>query len=220
MTTANQSIAITNDSHDENLKIEVASQWRLMWWKFKRHKLAMVSGMVVIILYIMAAFCEFFSPSTPYKINEKYVDHPPQQIHLFLNGKFKPFVFGMKSVRDPQSYKLSWATDKSVVVPFGLFVKGQPYKIWGLIKGDIHLFGPLHLNDPFFLMGSDKLGRDVLTRIIYSSRISLTVGLIGVAISLTIGILLGGLSGLVGGWLDNIIQRVIEIFISVPTLPV
>lgn len=204
----------------EDLKVEVASQWKLMWWKLRKHKLAMVSGVIVILLYIGALFCEFFSPSQPFKVYSDYVVAPPQPVYFFLDGKLKPFVYGLSFTRDPKSLKRIWVVDKTKIVPIKLFAKGEKYKLWGLIPGDIHLIGPENPKDPFFLLGADKLGRDVLTRIIYSSRISLTVGLVGVFISLTIGILLGGLSGLVGGWVDNLIQRIIEIFISIPTLPI
>jgi peptide/nickel transport system permease protein len=208
------------DEHQDNLQVEVASQWKLMWWKFRKHKLAMFSGVFVIFIYIMAAFSEFFAPTTPLRVYDQYVSAPPQQLFLFLDGKFQPFVYGLKFERDPKSLKRLWVTDYDTIIPVGLFVQSEPYKLWGAIPGNLHLFGAKEAGQPFFLLGSDKLGRDVLSRIIYSSRISLTVGLIGVFVSLTIGVLLGGLSGLLGGWVDNIIQRLIEIFISIPTIPI
>jgi peptide/nickel transport system permease protein len=208
------------DEHQDNLQVEVASQWKLMWWKFRKHKLAMFSGVFVIFIYIMAAFSEFFAPTTPLRVYDQYVSAPPQQLFLFLDGKFQPFVYGLKFERDPKSLKRLWVTDYDTIIPVGLFVQSEPYKLWGAIPGNLHLFGAKEAGQPFFLLGSDKLGRDVLSRIIYSSRISLTVGLIGVFVSLTIGMLMGGLSGLLGGWVDNIIQRLIEIFISIPTMPI
>lgn len=203
----------------EHVELEVASQWRLMWWKFKRHRMAMVGGIVVLIYYMLALFAEFIAPVhfTTYK--EAYVYAPPQPIHLFREGRFDPYVFGYRFERDPASFKKTWYIDESVIIPIGLFQRGEPYKMWGIIPGNIHLIGPRNPEDPFYLMGADKSGRDIFSRIVYSSRVSLTVGLVGVAISLFLGILLGGLSGLVGGAVDNIIQRLTEILISIPTLP-
>jgi peptide/nickel transport system permease protein len=128
-------------------------------------------------------------------------------------------VNGYTFVRDPISFKKTWAVDETVVIPISFFVRSEPYKLWGLIPGDLHLVAADNPEDPFYLLGSDKSGRDVFGRIIYSARVSLTVGLVGVALSLILGILIGGVSGLIGGWLDNIIQRVIEIIMSIPTLP-
>jgi peptide/nickel transport system permease protein len=203
----------------EDLELEVASQWQLMWWKFKRHKLAMISLGIVIAFYVVAAFCEFFAPSLTTVYRKEYVNAPPQRLYLFLDGKWNPFVYGYEFERDPVSFKKTWSVDKQTTIPVGFFVRGQPYELWGVIPGDLHLIGPRDYEQPFYLMGADKNGRDVFSRMIYSSRISLTVGLIGVFLSLTLGIVLGGLSGLVGGVLDNIIQRIIEVLMSIPHLP-
>jgi peptide/nickel transport system permease protein len=204
----------------EHVSVEVASQWQLMWWKFRKHKMAMVGGVIVIIYYLLAIFAEFFAPIHFTTFNNQYVYAPPQMIHFFRDGKLAPFVYGLKFERDPVSFKKTWTIDETVVVSIGLFKHGEPYKLIGLIPTDLHLFGPEKAGDPFYLMGSDKSGRDVFSRMIYSSRISLTVGLVGVSISLILGIVIGGLSGLVGGMLDNFIQRLIEILISIPTLPI
>jgi peptide/nickel transport system permease protein len=205
---------------EESLKLEVASQWQLMWWKFRKHKLAMISGAMVIAFYVVALFCEFLAPNVPTTYLDIYATAPPQPISLFYEGKWLPHVKGIVYERDPVSFRKTWTIDEEVVVPIGFFVHGDPYKMWGLIPLDLHLFGSKNPGDPFYLMGADMIGRDVFSRLIYSSRVSLTVGLVGMVISLSIGILLGGVSGLVGGALDNIIQRVIEILMSIPTLPV
>ena len=180
----------------------------------------MFGGVLVLSFYILAIFAEFFAPVSFTTYNDQYVYAPPQMIHFFHDGKLAPYVFGYKFERDPISYKKTWAIDESVIVPLRFFNRGDPYKFWGLIKSDLHLIGPVNAEDPFYLLGADKSGRDVFSRIIYSARVSLTVGLVGVAISFTIGILVGGISGLVGGLLDYAIQRLIEILISIPTLPV
>ncbi len=200
--------------------LEVASQWRLMWWKFRKHKLAMVGGIIVFLYYLVALFCEFFSPTLSTTYNEQYVYAPPQQIHFFQDGRLSPFVYGYAFERDPVSFKKTWTVDEESVISIGLFVRGEEYKMWGLIPWDVHLFGPKEVGEPFFLLGSDKSGRDILSRIFYSSRVSLTVGLMGVLISLSLGIFMGGISGLVGGWVDNVIQRAIEILLSIPNLPI
>lgn len=207
-------------STEHDIQLEVASQWQLMWWKFKRHKLAMFGGVLVLFFYMLAIFAEFFAPVNFTTYNDQYVYAPPQMIHFFRDGKLLPHVYGYKFERDPVSYKKTWAIDESVIIPLRFFNRGDSYKFWGLFRGDLHLVGPVNAKDPFYLLGADKSGRDVFSRIIYSARISLTVGLVGVAISLTIGILVGGVSGLAGGVVDNLIQRLIEILISIPTLPV
>lgn len=204
----------------DNLKLEVATQWQLMWWKFRKHRLAMFGGLVVVAFYFIAIFAEFFAPALATSYRQDYVYAPPQQIHLFRDGQFAPYVNGLKFERDPVSFKKTWVIDEATVVPIGFFVKGEPYKLWDIIPLDIHLIGPLNPADPFYLMGADKSGRDVFSRAIYSSRVSLSVGLVGVALSMSLGIILGGLSGLLGGTTDNIIQRLIEVMMSIPTLPI
>lgn len=205
---------------DYTLQSEVASQWKLMWWKFRQHKLAMFSGGVVLLFYIVALFCEFVAPTTSIDYKQEYVHAPPQRLHFMRDGQFEPYVYGYTFTRDERSLRKTWSVDESVIIPAGFFVKGEPYKMWGLIPWDRHLIGPKNAGDPFYLIGTDKSGRDILSRAIYSSRISLTVGLVGVTLSLIMGILLGGISGLFGGIWDNIIQRLIEILMSIPAIPI
>jgi peptide/nickel transport system permease protein len=206
--------------HDaEHTKVEVASQWQLMWWKFRRHKMAMVGGVVVLIYYFVALFAGFFAPRAFDTYLEGYVYAPPQPLHLFRDGKFAPHVYGYRFERDPASFKKTWFIDETVTIPVGFFRRGDDYSLVGLIPGNIHLIGPDNPEDPFYLLGADKTGRDTLSRIIYSSQVSLTVGLVGVALSLILGIVIGGISGLVGGVVDNAIQRLIEIVISIPQIP-
>ncbi len=209
---------VENDA--DNLKLEVATQWQLMWWKFRKHKLAMTGGLIVLAFYLVAIFAEFFAPALATSYRQDYVYAPPQQLHFFRDGQLAPYVNGLKFERDPVSFKKTWVIDEESVIPVGFFVQGEPYKLWDIIPMDVHLIGPLNLEDPFYLMGADKSGRDVFSRAIYSSRVSLSVGLVGVALSMALGIILGGLSGLVGGTVDNVIQRIIEVMMSIPTLPI
>lgn len=215
---------------DDTPRVQIASQWQLMWWKFRKHRLAMISLYVVIGIYVVAIFAGFFAPVATDTYNSSYVYAPPQSLHFFDEGNFGLYVYGYDSETDPITYERTFTVNKEEKIPIGLFVKGDPYTIG--LKGfpiplldrlyftwDVHLIGPKDADQPFYLLGSDRLGRDILSRTIYSSRISMSIGLAGVSVSLTLGILLGGLSGLIGGWVDTLIQRIIEILRSIPTLP-
>ncbi len=211
----------TYQAQQDETRIEAASQWLLMWWKFRKDRLAVVGGIVVIFTYLVAINVEFFAPKSDVWFNKVYVYAPPQTVHLFHDGKWQgPFVYGYKYERDPRSLKKIFSLDRETIIPIRLFVKGEPYKWLGFIPARLRLIGPKNAADPFYLLGADRGGRDVFSRIIYSARVSLTVGLIGVVISLLIGIVIGGVSGLVGGWIDNLIQRLIEVLISVPNVPI
>ncbi|HEU5098485.1 MAG TPA: ABC transporter permease [Roseiflexaceae bacterium] len=204
-------------------EVYVAPQWKLMWWKFRRHRMALVSVFVLAICYFAAGFCEFVAPYGPEAFSTKYTLAPPTRVHLFdSNGTFRgPFVYGNKRVRDPATLRAIYTEDTSLIYPIGFFVQGTPYKLWGIFDANLHLFGIAAKQDEqgFFLFGADRLGRDVFSRIVYGSRISLSLGLVGVLLSLILGIVLGGISGYYGGVADNIIQRVIEFIRSVPSIP-
>lgn len=222
VTTDTEAVLPSQDIHEDanEIKVELASQWQLMWWKFRRHRPAMISAFVIIMFYLVAIFADFVAPNTSGFYIAEYVYAPPQPLHLFRDGRFEPHVYGYKFERDPISFKKLFAIDEATVIPLGLFVSGESYKLWGLFEIDIHLFGPINPQDPFYLMGGDETGHDVFSRMIYASRISLSIGLVGVALSTTVGIILGGISGLLGGTVDNIIQRIIEMVNSVPDLPI
>ncbi|MBN9335551.1 ABC transporter permease [Devosia sp.] len=200
-----------------------ASQWALIWHKFSRHRLAMVALVVVVLIYLVAAFAEFLAPYDPGKFDPRYTFAPPQQIHLFLTDedgtRFAPHVLGYKSQVDPKSFRRLFQPDPDKVIPIGFFVEGQPYKFWGIWEANRHFLGPTDKADPFFLIGGDRLGRDLLSRTIHGTRISMSIGLVGVTFSLIIGLILGGISGYRGGLVDRVIQRVIEFIRSVPTIP-
>jgi peptide/nickel transport system permease protein len=199
----------------------VASQWQLMWWKFRKHKLGVAGGIVVAIFYIFALFCEFLAPYEPHERDINYVHAPPQTLHFVDEEGFRlrPFVYGLVGERNPTSFRMEFVVDTTQKYPIYLLVHGDPYRFWGLFDTDIHLFGVKEKGGTVFLLGADRLGRDMLSRILYGARISLSVGLIGVAFSFVLGILIGGLSGLVGGVLDIAIQRIIEFIRSIPSIP-
>lgn len=197
----------------------LASQWKLMWWKFLDHRLAVIAGCVLIVLYLMAAFSQFLSPNDPYKRNAKRSFASPQRVHLIHEGRLhRPFVYPQIQVINPETLARTYDEDRSRMVPIRLFVHGDPYRLWGLIPSDRHLMG-VDKGERLYIMGADRLGRDLFSRILYGSRISLTIGLGGVIISLVFGITIGGISGYYGGIIDNGIQRFIEILRSFPTIP-
>ncbi len=196
-----------------------ASQRKLIWWKFRKHRLAMLGGIVTFMFYFVALFAEFFAPSAPDQYASNYTYAPPQTLHLFNDGKFSPYVNGYTIEIDYNAGRRNFVVDPEIQHPVGFFVKGSPYKILGLIETNIRLLGPINEGDPMYLMGADRLGQDVLSRTIYGSRISMTIGLVGVTFSLFFGILLGGISGYFGGWIDNVIQRLIEFLQSIPSIP-
>lgn len=199
-----------------------AGQWQLVWWKFRRHKLAQMSIVVLGILYFIAAFAEFISPHAPLNRYKDFAASPPSNIYLRdLEGEFHwPFIYATVRSRDPVTARPIYKEDRSVRYPIKLFARGDPYEFWGLIESDLHLFGT-EANDvaPLFILGTDGIGRDVLSRIFYGGRISLTIGLAGVSISFVLGLILGGISGYFGGVVDEIIQRIIEVLTSLPTIP-
>jgi peptide/nickel transport system permease protein len=205
---------------EQDAQIEVASQWQLMWWRFKQHKVAFASAIVVLLIYVVALIPEFLAPFPADAVNARYLYAPPQPLHLFRpDGGFQPHVVGYKSVIDAAAGRRTFTVDESQVIPVGLFVQGAPYKLWGLIPLDRHLIGPVDTSQPMYLLGADRLGQDVFSRIIHGTRISMSIGLVGVALSLILGIVLGGLSGYYGGIVDTAIQRAIELLRSIPTIP-
>ena len=202
-------------------KVAVASQLQLTWWRFRRHRLAVWSGVIVVLFYLVAMFADFLATIDPHDTDAKRSFIPPQAIHWFDNGRFAPHVYGLKGVRDPRTFKVVYTPDPNEKRFLGLFVRDYGYNLLGLFPTERHLLGVTdgRPQDGLFLLGTDLLGRDVWSRLLLASRTSLTIGLAGVALSLFLGVLLGGISGLYGGWIDVVIQRVIEILRSIPTIP-
>jgi peptide/nickel transport system permease protein len=203
--------------------IAVAGQWTLIWHRFVRNKVAVAAGVIVLLFYLVGLFAEFLAPGLPDKAQPRFTYSPPQALGWFVEtpeGRtFRPHVKGYAMEVDPESLKRHFTVDEDKVIPIGFFVKGAPYRMWGFIPWDRHLIGPLNGRDPVNLLGTDKLGRDLLSRLIYGTRVSMSIGLVGVFSTLLIGVVLGALSGYYGGWVDIVIQRVIEVISAMPTIP-
>jgi peptide/nickel transport system permease protein len=203
----------------EQERFFMASQWQLIWWKFRRHRLAVISAVILALFYFSTLICEFLAPYALHERNIKNIYAPPQSIHLFHDGSLiGPFVYGYDYKLDIKTFERNYVVNTKKVQPIRFFCSGSPYRFWGLFDANLRLFCPAKGGTLFFF-GTDRLGRDMLSRIIYGARISLTVGLFGVSISFLLGIILGGISGYYGGWVDNLIQRFIEMVSSFPQLP-
>jgi peptide/nickel transport system permease protein len=206
----------------EENRVFVASQWQLMWWRFRKHKVAVASGLVVFGFYLVVLGADFLAYSDPNASEAQRSLMPPQPVHLFDHGAFRPHVNGLKGMRDPQTFKRVYRPDPDVKVPLRFFAQGFEYHFLGLIPANRHLIGvdpDRDASQTIFLLGTDVQGRDLWSRLMYGTRISLTIGLLGVAASLVLGVVLGGLSGFYGGITDTVIQRIIEILRSIPTIP-
>ncbi|WP_067221995.1 ABC transporter permease [Stappia indica] len=213
-----------NPSHAETLTPEPeryyqASQWQIMWWKFRRHRVAVWSGVILILFYLCVPFAEVIAPYTPNQRSNDHLYAPPQTLRMFHEGSFVgPFVYGLKADIDLETVRWVYTEDREDVQPLRFLCFGSEYKFWGLFDASFHLVCPAK-GGSLYLLGTDRLGRDVLSGLIYGARLSLTVGLIGVTISIVLGLFFGGLAGFFGGIIDSAIQRVIEILRSLPELP-
>jgi peptide/nickel transport system permease protein len=197
----------------------MASQWSMMWRRFRRHRIAVLSGIVLLVSYLTILVSEVLAP---YNLNTRHTEFiyaPPQDVHLFHEGSFiGPFVYPLKYSLNMETLKREYVPDETRPQPIRFFCFGDKYEFWGLSLGSFHIVCP-PAGGTMFLAGTDRLGRDTLSRLFYGARISLTIGLVGVAISFVLGIVIGGIAGFFGGTVDNVIQRVIEILRSLPELP-
>ena len=208
----------------EREKFYMASQWRMIWLRLRHHRLAVLAGAVLALMYAAILIVEFLAP---YGLNSRHVDHiyvPPQSIHFFHDGGFVgPFVYDLDYRLDMRNLERIYTEKTDTPKPIRFFCHRDAYRFWGLVAADMHLICPPMdaegRTTPMFLLGSDRLGRDMLSRILYGMRISLTIGLIGISVSFVLGMLFGGLAGYYGGWVDEVVQRVIETLRSIPHLP-
>lgn len=201
-------------------KVYLAPQITLMWWKFRRHRLALISGLVLVALYAMILIAEFLAPYNYEARHTEFIYRPPQAVHLFHEGGFVgPFTYGTQYRLDMDTLQRVYTDDRTKVIPLRFLCRGDAYRFWGLLETDLHL-ACAGEGGTLFLLGTDRLGRDVLSRILIGARISLTIGLIGITVSFVLGIIIGGLAGYYGGTFDMLVQRAIEIVQSLPHIPI
>lgn len=214
---------MTQASLSVSAHVEQVSPRRLVWRRFRRHQLAVIGAILTGMLYFIALFAPFFAPYSADNFQASYTYAPPQRLHLwrFAEGtlRVQPFVYGLDVTIDYDSGRRVFVVNRDVIHPVGFFVRGEPYMLWGMFESELHLLGPLEPDAPMYLLGADRLGRDVLSRTLLGSRVSLSIGIVGVTLSLVLGILLGGVSGYFGGTADLLIQRLIEFLQSIPSIP-
>ena len=203
----------------EQEQFYLASQWKLMWWKFKRHRVAVVSAVILVVLYASTLVTEILVPYNLHTRNTDFIYASPQSVHVFHEGRLSaPFVYELRKTLNMETLRREYTEDTTRPHPLRFFCSGDPYKFWGMVDMSFHLVCPDE-GATLFLLGTDRLGRDVLSRIMYGARISLTIGLIGIGISFALGLIIGGIAGYFGGWIDLVIQRFIEVIRSFPELP-
>ncbi len=220
MTRKTDDAAAARDTRQED-DANILSIRRLMWLRFKRNRLALIGGIFLIFMYIAAIFAGFIAPNNPLEVYSKYVSMSPQGLHFFdTEGNFHlvPFAYEVKSAVDPKTFRKDFSIVPEKTYPLQFFVHGSEYTILGFIKSDIHLFG---VEEPgtLFLFGADSQGRDIFSRVWFGAQVSLSVGLVGVFLTLIFGSILGIASGYIGGLFDDAIQRIIELLMSFPQLP-
>ncbi|HSB00325.1 MAG TPA: ABC transporter permease [Anaerolineales bacterium] len=212
---------LLSTTQDEE-RISIASNWTLVWWRFRKNKLAVISTAILLFLVIVVLFPEFFATVDPEETDARLAFIPVQRIHWLDEGRLKPWVPGTVGKRDPVTLRMLWTTDESKKIYIKFFAPGFSYKLFGLIKSDLHLVGAVNTEQAsqVYLLGTDRLGRDQWSRLAYATRISMTIGMVSVVLSVLLGLLLGGISGYFGGLPDMVIQRLIELLQSLPTIPI
>ncbi|NJN96079.1 MAG: ABC transporter permease [Anaerolineales bacterium] len=212
---------LPNPAHDTEA-IYIAPNWKLVWWRFKKHRLALISGVVIIFIVTIALFSDFYSILPPHESDAIRSFVPPQSLRFFGKDGTFLYVYDVTGKRDPATLMMEWVPNETKIVPVKLFARGYEYKIFGLIPTNFHLLGVENpaSGEKFHLLGTDRLGRDQWSRLMAGTRVSLSIGLVAVILSIFLGVLLGGISGYFGGWIDLVIQRLIELLQSLPPIPI
>ena len=202
-------------------ELMVATQWQLMWWKFKRHKLAVGAGIVLLAMIAAAVFADVITPYNPRQRHSGYVFAPPTRPRFISEDGFqlRPFVYGLEREIDLATGRRVFEIDTDRRYELQLFVRGEPYRMWNLIEWDVHLFGTRDPDGKVFLLGTDSMGRDLFTQILFGARASISIALLGVLLSVTLGLIIGGVAGYFGGVIDNVVQRLSEVLMSFPSIP-
>lgn len=212
---------VTSEAAKEAEAFYIAPNWKLVWWRFKKHRLALVSTGVVVAIALVALFPNFFSTQDPNRTNAVKSFIPVQRLHFIRDGGLHPFVYGVEGQRNPTTLRMEWVIDEAKKVPVHFLVEGYEYELLGLIPSRRHLMGTVsEVGDAVHILGTDRLGRDQWSRLMHGTRVSLSIGLVAVFVSILLGILLGGISGYFGGLPDLVIQRLIEILQSLPPIPI
>jgi len=203
-------------------RISVASNWRLVWWRFRKHRLALVSALLLLALYVVVLCPDFFSTQDPEATDARLAFIPVQRLHLFDGTRLNPWVPAIVGKRNATTLRMEWRVDESRKVPVRFFAAGYSYRLLGVVPARIHLVGADAVDgrERLHLLGTDRLGRDQWSRLVHGTQTSMTIGLTAVTFSVVLGVLLGGISGYAGGLADVVIQRLIELLQSLPTIPI
>ncbi|MEZ5593462.1 MAG: ABC transporter permease [Gammaproteobacteria bacterium] len=203
-------------------QIDIAPNWKLVWWRFKKHRLALICSVILMLIAAIALVPGFFSTQDPNQTGARSSFRPVQGIHFFDEDGFNLHAYRMTGKRNPTTLKMEWQADPTKKIPLGFFVEGFEYRVLGLFNSTRHLIGVADPNSRqrLHLLGTDRLGRDQWSRLMYGTQVSLSIGLVAVLFSIVLGVFLGGISGYFGGWIDMTIQRLIEILQSLPPIPI
>jgi peptide/nickel transport system permease protein len=208
------------ESVTKDEELYTARPWTLIWWRFKKHRLAVASLVFLVLCFITTVFADFISPYDPGDINKLNTFVPPTRIHVLHDGSLhRPFIYSLKRSRDPETARVIYVEDTTKPLPLVFFTKGDAYDLLGLFPTTTHLFGVDSRKQKINILGTDSLGRDLFSRVLYGARVTLSAGLIGVAFAFVIGIFMGSVSGYYGGAIDGAIQRLMEFIRSIPTIP-